>query len=572
MTGQILENQYQQGRVFNVRISLIVAFLLISINIPLYSDIFSHSFVRYDDYSMIVDRIDTYDGLNFENLKKIVLEDYPREEPLILRDISYLVNSSIFGPLNPKGYLLGNLFLHLLVSYCVYLLALQIFPRQYMLAILSAVFFSLHPMHVESIAWISSRKDPLYAFFFLSAFLVYIKSFSERKIRYYIISLFFFICALFSKSSAIAFLPALICFRISIKRTEKITMQEIIFIAGALIATFLFINWYTGILAEYGVIRTKLSANRDWGYWVLSGLTYIVFYIEKLFLPVDLSLLYDYPAAPNLFSKRFYVLSSVILFAGGLSCLAILWRRKSNEIVFLGLFFICALLPYLDLARVNIYVANRYVYLASSAFCILIAYGIIKAYVILGIYPKLYRILFATSVCVYCAFLGYQTIQAIKPWENTLALWQNAIKLAPKMPDTYSGVMVEYLLYYIDNPQDENAKNALNESKAVGENAVAKFCYNSLDRCPEQLNKIIFDLGQIYLLEGKSQLAEEYFKASLRLNPRNYLGRYIYARLLISQNKIEQAKEHIKYIELNANPNINKNLLRDIKMIVWPSS
>ena len=104
----------QQEKLFGIHPNLLLCFLLIITAYVIYGNMFSHSFIDYDDYSMIVERKGSYDGLTLENMKGIIIDEYPREEPLIVRDLSYLVNAQIFGVLNPKGYLLGNFLLHIL--------------------------------------------------------------------------------------------------------------------------------------------------------------------------------------------------------------------------------------------------------------------------------------------------------------------------------------------------------------------------------------------------------------------------------------------------------------------------
>lgn len=568
----VLDNGWDgpPGKIFNIRISLIAVLILVSVTIPLFSGMFNHSFVNYDDYRIIVNRIDTFDGFTLKNLKRIILEDYPREEPLILRDISYLVNASLFGPLNPKGYLLGNLLLHILVCYLVYLLSLYIFPHQYLLALLAAVFFSIHPMHVESIAWISSRKDPLYVSFLLAALLAYMRFLNKCSVINLLYSMLLFCCALFSKSAAISFFPLLISYRITLKRAEALTRKEILFFAGVMTITILFIVWYTGILVEFGVMKKSLTAHRDWGLWLLSSFAYITFYIEKLLVPVNLSIMYDYPAPYILFSNRNFVFLSIGIATIGLTTLAIFWRRRINQLVFLGLFFISASLPYLDLAQVNIYVANRYTYLASSAFCIFLAYGFLIIDECCLKIRRLCRPLLIVICIGYCAFLGFQTIQAIRPWENTLKLWQNASKVANNRLEIYNHIMKEYMLYYLENIKDKEAKTALQVSMELGESALERFCNNSLNKCPKQLYELEFNLAQIYWLQGKTKKTEEYLKASLRLNPLYYKAHYLFARFLIDQKRTDEAMVHINFINNNADPQREKDLFSDIKNKIIP--
>lgn len=554
------------ARVFGIRISLLTAFLVITIAVSVFSSMFTHSFVDYDDYRMIVNRIDAYDGFTMDNIKNILFKDYPREEPLIVRDISYLINASLFGSLNPKGYLLGNLLLHIAVSYLVFILAISLFPNQYLLAILSAVFFTIHPLHVESVVWISSRKDPLYVFFYLTALFCYIRSFKNNRFINLFFSMFFFCCALFSKSAAISFLPLILSYRITLKRSEAICTKEIVYYILIVMVTVLFIFWYTGVLTEFGVIKKSVFKDRDWWIWGVSSVVYMTFYMQKLIVPTNLSLLYDYPAPSVLFDEMYFVIISILISCLSGIGLIFLWLKKNNELVFLGLFFICALLPYLDLAQVNIFVANRYAYLASVAFCIVIAYAVLKI-VYFGRSIRYISPVIASVVVFYASFLAVQTFNAIKPWENTISLWENAMQVAPNMSDTYTGLMTEYMNLYLENPHSEKGMLALLKSEEIGKNAVLRFCDKAQKLCPVQVDKIMYHLGQINWINKNYDLADKYFESALRLNPLYYEAKYMYAQFLIQQGRIDEAIEHIKFIKRNANPYMDRDTLDSLKYL-----
>jgi hypothetical protein len=110
----------------------------------------------------------------------------------------------------PFGAHLTNLFFHAGSSIVVFLLALAVFPREFLLALAAGLLFSLHPAHVEAVAWISGRADPICTFFSLLSLWLFVLFRTRRKIVFYLFSLAAFVVALFSKEIAIAFplLPA----------------------------------------------------------------------------------------------------------------------------------------------------------------------------------------------------------------------------------------------------------------------------------------------------------------------------------------------------------------------------
>ncbi len=158
-----------------------------------YSGIFSHEFVAYDDIRIIINNSDRYDGLNVSNFKHIFVDDFPREEPLLIRDLTYLINAQFFGVANPGGYLIGNYLLHVTCAIFVYLVGTILFPQKPILSFIAAILFVVHPLHTEAVSWISARKEPLYTCFYLASFYFYAKFHLKRDHLYLPLSLILFL-------------------------------------------------------------------------------------------------------------------------------------------------------------------------------------------------------------------------------------------------------------------------------------------------------------------------------------------------------------------------------------------
>jgi len=568
MQAQI-ETIQSSGRIGSIRISLILIFILTVLTITVFSDVFTHSFVNYDDHRIIVNRVDAYQDFSLEKISDIIFNDYPREEPLILRDLSYLVNASIFGPLNPQGYLMGNLVLHIVVSYLVYVLCLHLFPSCYILAALSSLLFAVHPIHVESVAWISSRKDPLYAAFYLLALLQYTKFFKSRGKTNLVFSAALFLCSLLSKAGAISFFPLILCYRLTMQWKRRITVPESIFYILILSTTFFYVDWYTSVLKTYGVLSDGFVLDRNWLTWVFSSCEYITFYIGKLLYPVDLSTMYDFPASHLVYSSISYlVLSLSVVCLLMFSCLY-LWRQGKMNLLFIALFFICTLLPYLGLVQVKIFVADRYLYLASAAFCIGIARCVVALCNNDGRYKRIVKTGTILMLVCWSSFLIVQTQETTKNWRNTFTFWKNANRVAPKRSDTYAGLMGQYIDYYVNNVYEPDSLAGLDEARKIGERALNLFCKAKND-CPRQIVKIVMLLAEIYWQQGKIELAAEYFKMALNLHAGYVEARFMYVNFLIEQKLFEQALSHVEIIEAKAHPHMDRKLIDDLENRVKP--
>lgn len=162
----------------------------------------SNGFVEFDDPALLyANPLVT----NFDLVKVFTTKN--AEDYLPLVTTSFAIENYFFG-LDPFYYHATNLILHLFNSVLVFLLLIAIFPEYIIVAFLSALMFGVHPLHVESVAWVSQRKDMLCTFFSLISMLFYFRTDQKNRI-FYVLSIFCFVLALFSKFMAIT-MPVLI--------------------------------------------------------------------------------------------------------------------------------------------------------------------------------------------------------------------------------------------------------------------------------------------------------------------------------------------------------------------------
>ena len=114
-----------------------------------------------------------------------------------------------FSELSPLLYHLVNILFHVLNSLLVFYLIKELL-KNINLALIVALLFGIHPMHVESVAWISELKDVQYTFFFLISALYYLKFIRQSKLLFYVISILFFVLSLLSKGQAVTLFPVLL--------------------------------------------------------------------------------------------------------------------------------------------------------------------------------------------------------------------------------------------------------------------------------------------------------------------------------------------------------------------------
>jgi len=191
----------------------LLIFIVLSIAL-VFSPVFKAGFTNYDDDVLVTENnlIKSFDAAN---LKKILFSSYcGLYHPLVL--LSYCAEYKISG-LNPRIYHVTNLVLHIANSLLV-MWMLTAAGAGITAAFIVAMLFGLHPLHVESVAWISERKDVLYAAFFLAGLIAWcyyllelndstgkVNRLPGKQSKFYFLSLLFFLLSLLSKSAAVVF-------------------------------------------------------------------------------------------------------------------------------------------------------------------------------------------------------------------------------------------------------------------------------------------------------------------------------------------------------------------------------
>ena len=144
--------------------------VLAALSFVLYLEALSFGFIRYDDQTVLLGHPALYDAGSLVRSLHEIVTYLPREEPLLVRDLSWAIDSRVFGFANPFGYHLGNVVLNA-VNAALLFLFLQHATRRFGFAVLTALVWTCLPIHVEPVCWVMGRKDLLAATFSLLMFL-----------------------------------------------------------------------------------------------------------------------------------------------------------------------------------------------------------------------------------------------------------------------------------------------------------------------------------------------------------------------------------------------------------------
>ncbi len=395
--------------------------------------------------------------------------------------LSHAADYAVWG-LNPFGHHLTNIVLHAANTFIVVLLVARLVdtvngkqyevssrgPSAYSLvpgshsrftliaAGVTGLFFGLHPLHVESVAWVAERKDLLCAFFFLLGIMTYMRYVSGRAVvtepglrflnKHYFVTLILFILALLSKPMAVS-LPAVLLILDwypfekvrSLKTLVGAIFEKIPFIVLSLSSSALTILAQNAGRALISTETIPLSSR------ALVSVRALIAYLWKMIVPLNLVPFYPYPGSPSFFSLNYLLpilLASLITFI----CVAVAGKRKVWAASWA--YYVITLVPVIGIVQVGSQsMADRYTYLPGLG-PFLIA-GIVASWIYWKAETLTEHSLIARLGCgVTAAILLFSliclTVQQAALWKDSFSLWNYVIERQPGAAIAYNGRAVAF--------------------------------------------------------------------------------------------------------------------------------
>lgn len=489
-----------------------IILLLIIVFIP-YSHIFRNSFVVDDD-----DFIARWDATrNFGNLPLFLKGLTPEGHEGVyrpIRTILYSVAYKLFR-VNPSGYHLFSIIIHLSSTILIYLILVSTL-HTYLIPFVSAIFFAIHPIHTESITYITSSFDMPGIVFLLLSFYLYIKYTLLRKRLHYGLSVLFSIVAYFNYEVALVFPLLLMLYNLCFKVTHKIKVY-IPYITGALfyiIARLLFI----GVGGKGGYVLNSF-------YYTMLLMPKAFFkYISLMFFPINLDMNHElYPGIYSMLyvgydkgilsSYSFYdprvliplIIIGVIIYIGVRS-----YEKRPTISFCIGWFFI-SLVAVSNIIPTGIIMAEKYLYLASFGYCLLLSCFII------GLYQKKnLKYLSYIIFCIFSLFYFKTTIIRNLEWCNPLFLWDTEAKRFPENPIANNNLGYTYM-------------------KMGGYTEALRYLNKAKELAPYDL-QVRENLQVCYIKSGRYQEAINECKEILEIAPGEYDYYKIYVNLSAAFN------------------------------------
>jgi tetratricopeptide (TPR) repeat protein len=422
----ILKKNYQM-----VLLTLLLAILVLIT----YRKAFNNEFVDWDDYTYVVEN-DLVRNPGETTLKDVfsrpVSLNYHPLTILSLRLNNNNCNKCAEG-ISAAPFIKWNVIIHLLNTLLVFLLIYLLSKRNIFVAFIVAALFGVHPMHVESVAWISERKDLLYTFFFLSGLITYLQYLDiteNNKKKYLLLTATFllFILSCLSKAMAVAFPLVLILIRFWTcepvgNNPLKDSIKETLSLKNLVpLIPFLVISMFFGFLA----ISINKFNTFSFGHRIQTASYGFIMYIVKFFIPANQAAIYPYPTQAEYDSGTFGTLLKLAPFLFVILSGLVLYSLKRTKLFVFGIgFYFVTVMMVLQFVSVGVAImADRYTYLSYVGLAFIPA-------MLIGQHLSKKRIpLYILSGCFIILMMILSQRQT-EVWSNSETLWTRVIELYP---------------------------------------------------------------------------------------------------------------------------------------------
>ncbi len=469
---------------YKVVLSIIVITVITALSLM---PVLKSDFVMWDDDEYVLNN-KFIRSLSFDNLKNIFSRGFVGCYcPFAI--LTYSLEYRFFN-LNPFWYHLTNYMLHIVNTLLVFCI-IYLISRNVLASFLVSILFGIHPIHVQSVAWISERKDLLCALFYLSAIISYLFYLRKKKSHFYVLTFAFVIFSLFSKPMAVTLPVILLLFDYLNNRKidgvcimEKIPLFVVALIFGG-------VNFYfqkltgTTALYEAPLVRAYFLSKT------------IPFYLYKLILPVNLSAIYPYTdVGPYHLSQiKFYL--AFLAFIG----ISIIYSLKfTKKVVFGSFFFLFSIAPVLKIIPAGSeFAADRYMYLPSIGLFYIGALGIEFLISRKSKYERMVKSAVFTIMGLAVAISSYLTFQQSTIWKDSKTLFLDVIEKYPEGPFSYINVGNAYL--------------------RSGDVDSATFHFKKVVSVRPSFELGWYNLGVAYRVKGRPNKASACFEKALFLKP-----------------------------------------------------
>jgi len=550
-----------KGRL-NTRLDLIICVLLIVATLGVYWQIKTHDFIGYDDDKYVYQNRHVSQGLSKESIIWAFRSTHASNwHPITW--LSHMLDVELFG-MNAGAHHLTNLFFHILNSLLLFIVFRKMTLRVWQSGFV-ALLFAIHPLHIESVAWVAERKDVLSAFFWMLILWSYVRYIRQPVITRYLPVVAFFVLGLMAKPMVVTLpfvLLLLDCWplnRIQAWRTNT-PVGKSSPIPQALQLVYekipLFVLSGVSCVVTY-LTQKKGEAMALWDVHPLmirlaNSLTAYVKYLQKLIWPYDMAILYPYPEV----IIAWQVFGACVVL-GGITFFAIRYRKRLPWF-FVGWFwYVGTLVPVIGLVQVGVQaIADRYTYIPMIGIFTILTWGMSELFRNRH-YKKMALAVIATVVCLV---LVTTSRAQVSYWKNSIRLFEHALEMTDGNYVIHNNLGFELALqgqkdkalkHYAEalriNPEFELAYiNYGSTLFAQGKSEESFAYYQALLKSRPGFAGVHHNFGVLLLKIGRIDEAVIHFEAALRIKPEYAEAYNSLGAAMVSKGKMVEAIGHFK--------------------------
>ncbi len=513
--------------------SFLICLTLTLVTLAVYFQVHNFKFMTFDDFDYVYKNPNIQNGITFKSIQWALTARYALNwHPLTW--LSHMLDWQLYGS-NPAGHHLTNLIFHIANALLLFLVLKRMTNAIWQSAFVAALF-ALHPLHVESVAWVAERKDVLSTFFWILTMWAYLRYVKHPGVVRYLMTMLVFALGLMAKSMLVTmpFVLLLLDYwpldrikRVDWKTISQLILEKIPFvILSAASAVLTFIAQQSG-----GVVVSLAGLSLKYRIYI-AFISYIE-YIRMMIWPAGLAFFYPHPG-PNV-SVSYALISVVLLLA--ITVLVILFA-KNHRYLFTGWFwYLGTLIPVIRFVQIGEQaMADRYTYITLTGLFIIIAWGLPE---LLEKLPHRKFILWTSSLIVLSA-LTVCTYFQTQYWKDTITVCQRALAVTNDNCNAHFCMTKELL-----------EQGRIDE--AIWHNTQA------LRIKPDYIDALS-GLGAALHQAGRVDEAVVYYKKAIEIDPRTFEANANLGVVLASRGKFAEAAEHYEIaMKTMDTPRVHRN-------------
>ena len=508
----------------------LIYLLLAGSTLIAYEPLRHNDFVSLDDKEYVIDNPNVTQGLTVKSIVWAFTTPHSGNWHS-LTWLSHMLDCQVFG-LNPLGHHLASLLFHvantLLLFFVLKKMTAAFWPSAFV-----AAAFALHPLHVESVAWVAERKDVLSTFFWLLTMIAYVRYAQQPLIRRYLLVVLAFCLGLLSKSMLVTLPFVLILLDYwPLGRSQRLVPLRLVlekvplFILAAIASVITFI-------VQHGAGAATLTEKLPLHFRLSNALVSYISYIGKMLYPTRLAAYYPLSEIP--LWQPVVCLTTLV----AVSILFLLARRK--YLIVGWLWYLGTLVPVIGLVQVGSQaMADRYTYIPSIGLFIIVAYGTAE---IAAKRRSTNPALASSAVLILAVLLIAARIQ-VGYWLDSSALYQHGIKVTKNNARMYNW----YGLVLLEREELDEAAKQFAEAVRISPR------YSEATNC----------LGKTLLLQGNARQAVRYFSAVLAEHtdwPEVYCN--------LGEAYIKLGRDDLAVANLTKSIQLDPNSVRSLNNLAW---